>query len=184
MTPDGARPWHTPPGSADQTEPVGAHEPRGREHEATLVAELERRVEALEDNWQRALADAANAHKRLARDLAHARVEERYRLASKWLPLIDHLDLALSHARDESDPVVVGVRAVREEAVAVLSGLGYPRRDVVRGARFNPSRHEAVATVPSAEVAEGTVVDVVRPGYGDGERQLRRAAVVVATRPE
>jgi molecular chaperone GrpE len=33
-------------------------------------------------------------------------------------------------------------------------------------------------------VAPGTVVQVVRPGYGDGERQLRPAGVVVATRAD
>ncbi len=75
-----------------------------------------------------------------------------------------------------------GVRAVLEQAVAVLAALGFPRQDEEVGAAFDPVRHEAVATVPSAEVPAGTVLDVVSPGYGEGERQLRPAGVVVATK--
>ena len=49
---------------------------------------------------------------------------------------------------------------------------------------FDPARHEAVATVPDPKAPPGTVVHVVRPGYGEDERQLRLAAVVVATRAD
>jgi molecular chaperone GrpE len=73
------------------------------------------------------------------------------------------------------------VRAVRDQAVETLTGLGFGRQDEV-GETFDPSRHEAVATAPTDELPPGTVVDVVRPGYGEGERQLRPASVVVTTR--
>ena len=54
---------------------------------------------------------------------------------------------------------------------------------VTTRATFDPARHEAVArTDPDAP--PGTVVRVLRPGYGDGEQQLRPAAVVVAHRAE
>ncbi|SDT22290.1 nucleotide exchange factor GrpE [Actinopolymorpha singaporensis] len=82
----------------------------------------------------------------------------------------------------EQDSLLEGVRAVLEQAVGVLAGLGFPRQDEEVGAVFDPARHEAVASVPSAEVPAGTVLDVVRPGYGEGERQLRPAGVVVATK--
>jgi molecular chaperone GrpE len=45
---------------------------------------------------------------------------------------------------------------------------------------FDPSRHEAVATMPDADAKPGTVLHVVRPGYGSDERPLRPAAVIVA----
>jgi molecular chaperone GrpE len=145
------------------------------------AAELEERVEELEDLWRRALADLDNLRKRLAKDIEHQRAQERARSAAQWLPVVDNLDLALKHAEADRDAIVEGVRAVRDQAVAVLSGLGFPRRDREVGTTFDPARHEAVATMPSAGTPEGTVVDVVRPGYGDGERQLRPAGVVVAT---
>ncbi|CAM5397651.1 Protein GrpE OS=Streptomyces alboniger OX=132473 GN=grpE PE=3 SV=1 [Streptomyces alboniger] len=75
-----------------------------------------------------------------------------------------------------------GVRAVRDQAVNVLELLGYPRNAEV-GVAFDPARHEVVAVVQDPDAPPGTVVEVLRPGYGDGERQLRPAAVTVA-KPE
>ena len=49
---------------------------------------------------------------------------------------------------------------------------------------FDPARHEAVGTVSDPRAPAGTVLHVVRPGYGVGERQLRPAAVVVASRDD
>ena len=72
-----------------------------------------------------------------------------------------------------------GIRAVRDQAVEVLARLGFPRHDET-GVPFDPFRHEAVGVVPDAQAAAGEVARVVRPGYGDGERQLRPAAVLVA----
>jgi molecular chaperone GrpE len=61
----------------------------------------------------------------------------------------------------------------------VLAKLGFSRRDDM-GAMFDPARHEAVASRTVADAAPGTVVEVVQPGYGTGEHQLRPARVVVA----
>jgi molecular chaperone GrpE len=96
------------------------------------------------------------------------------------LPVIDNLELAVAHAGADPDTLIEGVRAVRDQAIAVLGQLGFRRGDEV-GVPFDPVRHEVVATEPDAEAAPGTVVRVLRPGYGNEEHQLRPAAVVVAT---
>jgi molecular chaperone GrpE len=170
------------PGPGSPPSPPSGSEVSDAAEQEKTAAELEERVEELEDLWRRALADLDNLRKRLAKDIEHQRAQERARSAAQWLPVLDHLDLALRHAEADPTAIVEGIRAVRDQAVAVLSGLGFPRRDRDVGTTFDPARHEAVATMPSADTPEGTVVDVVRPGYGDGERQLRPAAVVVATR--
>jgi molecular chaperone GrpE len=147
------------------------------------VTDLKRHVAELEDRWRRALADLDNLRKRYERDSAHQRARERAEVAAAWLPVVDHLELALAHATANPISIIDGVRAVRDQAVAVLARLGYPRRDDL-GSTFNPARHEAVAATPAHHVPAGTVLEVVRPAYGEGERQLRPAAVVVAARPE
>jgi molecular chaperone GrpE len=143
------------------------------------VAELEKRVAELENLWRRALADADNLRKRHARETAQLRDQERAEVARDWLPVLDNLDRALEYAGTDPGAIVEGVRAVRNEAVDLLSRLGYPRRDDL-GARFDPARHDAVASVPTAAAPPGTVVEVVQPAYGDGDHQLRPAQVVVA----
>ncbi|MER6007459.1 nucleotide exchange factor GrpE [Nonomuraea angiospora] len=152
--------------------------------EAISPAETDAKLAELEDRWLRAVADLDNLRKRISRDAERIRAEERARVAAEWLPILDNLELALSHAGDGgADAVLDGIRAVRDQAVALLAKLGYPRHDEV-DVPFDPARHEAVATVERADADPGTVVEVLRPGYGDAERQLRPAIVAVAKKVE
>jgi molecular chaperone GrpE len=87
--------------------------------------------------------------------------------------------MALENPHRDPESIVTGDRANRENALPVLTRLGITRQSDV-GEKFDPSRHEAVAAVPSPEAPAGTVVRVVRPRYGSDEHQLRPASVVVA----
>ncbi|MFG1926372.1 nucleotide exchange factor GrpE [Cryptosporangium sp. NPDC048952] len=143
------------------------------------IAELRAQVAQLDDRYRRATADFDNLRKRMARDAHREREDERARVAARWLPVLDNLELALRHARADPASIVSGLEAVREQALAVLADLGYPlRADLYE--RFDPSRHEAVAVLPADDAAPGTILEVVRPGYGTDARPLRPAAVVVA----
>ena len=144
--------------------------------------EAARAVTDLEDRWRRALADLDNLRKRYARELSRERAVERDRVAAAFLPVVDNLELAVSHATSDAGPVREGVRRIFEQATAVLAGLGYPRQDEV-GVPFDPNRHEVVTVVDDPDVEPGTVVEVLRPGYGDGPAQLRPAAVAVSRQP-
>jgi molecular chaperone GrpE len=138
-------------------------------------------VAALQDRLRRALADLDNLRKRHARELEWQRAAEANRVAAAWLPVLDNLDLALGHADADPSAIIEGVRAVREQALAVLANLGFSRYDEV-GVPFDPVRHEVVNVVDDSEAEPGTVVRVLRPGYGTAERQLRPGAVTVAGR--
>jgi molecular chaperone GrpE len=146
------------------------------------VGQLRQQVTELEDRWRRALADLENLRKRYEREAAQQRDRERAHVAAAWLPVLDHLELALAHATANPTSIIDGVRGIRDQALAVLTGLGFPRRDD-EGTTFDPARHEAVAATPAPHVPAGTVLEVLRPAYGEGERQLRPAAVVVAAAP-
>lgn len=132
-----------------------------------------------EDRLRRVAADLENLRKRHTRQVQVEREAERDRVVAALLPLIDNLDLALAHAEADPESIVAGVRAVRDQAVARLAELGYPRETEV-GVPFDPSRHEVVGIVDEPDVAPGTVVEVVRPGYGEGRHQLRPQAVTVS----
>jgi molecular chaperone GrpE len=95
--------------------------------------------------------------------------------------VVDDLDRAVEHApgnRGDAHAVTEGVQAVRDHAISILSRLGFPRYGAV-GDQFDPSRHEAVSAVDRGG-PPGTIVAVVRPGYGNEEVILRPAGVVVA----
>jgi len=151
--------------------------------DAAVVAGLREEVARLEDRWLRAAADLDNLRKRAEREARRIRAEERATVAAAWLPVLDNLELALQHASSDPAAIIEGVRSVRDQAVAVLTRLGFPPRDD-EGATFDPLRHEVISTMPDPDAAPGTILHVVRPGYGDGDRQLRPAAVIVASRAQ
>jgi molecular chaperone GrpE len=146
---------------------------------AAAVADLEARLAEAQDQRLRALADADNIRKRCATQVGRAAAETRAALAAEWLPVIDNLERALEHSQADPDAIIEGVRTVRDQAVGILARLGFPRRDDV-GAKFDPTRHEAIGVQTDPDGEPGTVLEVVRAGYGDGEHQLRPAQVVVA----
>lgn len=146
------------------------------------ATETERRIAELEDSWRRTAAELDNFRKRCAQDVVRARAQERASVAGRWLPVLDNLERALEHASADPDQILEGVRAVHQQALAVLADLGYPRRDDEVGKAFDPARHEAVSTVAGEGFVPGTVAHVVRPGYGPDGEILRPASVVVATR--
>ena len=147
---------------------------------AAAAAELAAaRIAELEDQRLRALAEVENVRKRCASQVARTKQEAEAEVASRWLPVLDSLDLALRHADADPGSITEGVRAVREQALGVLARLGFARREDL-GATFDPARHEAIAARPDPDAPDGSVVEVVRPGYGDGQTQLRPAQVIVA----
>jgi molecular chaperone GrpE len=164
----------TPPGSPPA-------ESAAAESVATETgADYEQRIAELEDLRLRALADLDNMRKKCASQVSRAEAETRARVAMQWLPVVDNLERALAHAQADPDSIVDGVKAVRNQAVSVLAQLGYPRRDDDLGAEFDPARHEAIASREDPSAPEGSIVEIIAPGYGEGDRQLRPAQVVVA----
>lgn len=154
---------------------TGPEPPATDDHAAAL--------DELQDRWRRALADIENLRKRHAKELDRERASERARTAAALLPIVDNLELALSHADSDPGAIVEGIKAVHDQAVAILGRLGYERH-AETGVPFDPSRHEVVGVVDDPDVEPGTVAKVMRPGYGEAERQLRPVAVTVGKRQE
>ena len=99
---------------------------------------------------------------------------------------IDNLDLALSSPFvKEHGELVRGVQLTREH---LLKGLELAGVQIMpRSQRFDPLRHEAVATLVREDLEPGTVLDVLREGYTFQTNVLRPAQVRVSAplaRPE
>jgi molecular chaperone GrpE len=156
-----------PAQQADRPETEAAARP-----EDPALAEVRERA-------QRAIADADNARKRAERTTADRVAAERQRVTAAWLPVLDNLDLALRHAGADPETIVQGVAQVRDQAADVLARLGFGPVGAV-GEPFDPARHEAAEAVEKPGVPAGTVVRVIRPGYGGDTLLLRPAVVAVA----
>ncbi|MFJ5532562.1 nucleotide exchange factor GrpE, partial [Streptomyces sp. NPDC093261] len=149
--PQGDLPEPGPPATEAEPGPDAATGPVGAEDE---YAEA---LKDVEDRWRRALADLDNLRKRHVRELERERSVERARTAAAFLPVVDNLELALSHAGADPGAIVEGVRAVRDQAVNILEGLGYARH-AESGVSFDPARHEVVGVVQDPDAEPNTVV--------------------------
>jgi molecular chaperone GrpE len=133
-----------------------------------------------EDRLKRALADLDNYRKRAGREVERRVEESRDRLLAEWLEVVDSIDRSLQMAPPAAQE---GLRAVLGQMEAILARHGVHRIGEP-GERFDPERHDAVAVHPGSDVEQPTVVEVARAGYAIGDRVLRPAEVVVASRAD
>ena len=126
------------------------------------------------------LADFDNYKKRAARDR-----EDVYRYAESdilkdVLPTVDNLGLALANAKDKENDFVKGVQLVYDGLLKALADHGAkPMGDLV-GKDLDPNFHEAIATLPNAEIEEGKISNIVKTGWTLNDKLLRAAQVVVS----
>ncbi len=123
---------------------------------------------------QRVSAEYANYRKRVDRDRLLVSEQATGAVLTALLPVLDDLDRARSHG-----DLVGPFAAVSEQLTTALAKFGLTPFGEA-GDPFDPSIHEAVAHMSSADVTETTCVEVMRRGYQLGERLLRPALVAVA----
>ena len=132
---------------------------------------------------QRTQADFENYRKRTARDVKAAEARGMSRLARELLPALDNLERALAaveaSGQDEEHHLTQGIRLVQNEMAAALARTGI-QGYAVKGERFDPVHHEAVAQHPVEGCEPGTIVEVLQAGYRLNDAVLRPARVIVA----
>ena len=159
-----------------ELEVEGAAHPNA-ELEATIAAKEEEKAEVL-GQLQRLAADFENYKKRSRRESEEARQFANEKLLRDLLPLVDNLARALEHANAE-DPIVQGIQMVSTQFTDILGQYGVERVSGV-GAAFNPTHHEAMGRVPTADAEPDTIVQEYEAGYTLHGRLLRPSKVVIA----
>ncbi|HUI44794.1 MAG TPA: nucleotide exchange factor GrpE [Nitrospirota bacterium] len=156
-----------------------------------LTLALERKTrEAAEatNKYLRTYADFENYRKRMQRDLAEFRKYANEQLALELLSVVDHLGLALKHASessetaDGSEGLRQGVEMVYKQFRDTLEKFGVKSFNA-EGELFDPTKHDAVMQVLTADAPENTVVQVFQEGYRYFDKILRHAKVGVAKNP-
>jgi molecular chaperone GrpE len=135
--------------------------------------------------YQRVCADYQNYQRRMAREMQQVRANARAELVRTLLPVLDDLQRAIAHAReqaDESHPMLEGVQLIRDKFLAVLKQHDV-REIPALGETFDPEVHEAVMTEPRKDVEPQTVLELFETGYRMGARTLRPAKVKVSAAP-
>jgi molecular chaperone GrpE len=122
-----------------------------------------------------------NFKKRTARDRDESVRYANETLVKDLLPVIDNLERAIGHASSTGNGklLVEGVDMVLKGFLDTLAKHGVQPVAAV-GLVFDPTQHEALAQVESAEYPPNTVVAAHQRGYLMRDRLLRPALVTVS----
>jgi molecular chaperone GrpE len=165
----------------------GASEPQAAEPTVEKLAKLEAESADMRDRLLRTLADMENLRRRTEKEVKDSRDYAITGFARDLLAVSDNLARALAalpaEARDGADGAVKsfadGVDMTGRELLKVLEKHGVKKLEPL-GSKFDPNVHQAMFEVPNAEVANGTVLQVLQDGFVIGDRVLRPALVGVA----
>ena len=144
--------------------------------------EYENRLRRAQSDLLRAHGDAQRA-KRLNADKEKRAIEKaRIDVASRIMTVADDFASAIEVAEEqEMDPKWFdGFKAMAEKVDNCLNSVGYRRFESL-GDEMDPSRHEALATMPTSDDMVGKIVQVIEAGYEDAETSevVRVAKVLV-----
>lgn len=149
----------------------------------TLEEQLLAKEKEARENWDRFVrerADLDNYRKRVNREKEELLHYGNKSLLEEILPVIDNLERALTHALDDGQgSFVEGIRMTHGMLLAALKKFNVIPIESV-GEQFDPAFHQAMAQVPTDDIAPNTVVEEYQKGYLLKDRLLRPAMVTVA----
>lgn len=145
-----------------------------KELEVESYDECEKRIEELEDQVKRVLADYQNLEKRTSEDRKNWIMLANKELLLRMLPVLDTLLMAQKHLNDQ------GLNLSIKQFEDVLKNEGAIRIETL-GEEFDSKYMEAVDTVDGED---GKVIEEVQSGYMIGDKLLRPAMVKVGKKVE
>ncbi|PKH03918.1 nucleotide exchange factor GrpE [Psychromonas sp. MB-3u-54] len=130
----------------------------------------------------RAQADVVNARRIAAQDVQKAHKFALVKFADGLLPVIDSLEMAISHADKEDEtlkPMIEGVELTLKSMLDTVDKFGLKVIDPQDEA-FDPEKHQAMSMRAVPDVAPNQVIAVMQKGYELNGRVIRPAMVMVS----
>jgi molecular chaperone GrpE len=177
-----------PTSTAPEDDAAEAETPAEADPVAALQQELADAVAEKQKNWDlylRERAELENFRKRMQREKEDLVRFANENLLREILTVVDNLERAIEHARSQEDTVqglLEGVEMTLSQCHKLLEKFGVTPVTAI-GEPFDPSWHEAMGQMESAEHPPNTVVQEMQKGYVLNERLLRPALVMVAKAP-
>lgn len=141
---------------------------------------LKRELAEMKERWLRTAAEFENAKKRWLKEkesiIKYALVD----LFGELLPLLDNMDKAIENLPEEKGDFEKGVEIIFKQIYTILKSYGLVRIDDLAGKEFDPFEHEAISYEENAQIPEGKIIEILRPGYKLRDRLLRPALVKVS----
>ena len=133
------------------------------------------------DRYIRAVAELENFKKRSIRERADLIRYAGEGLARDLLEVVDNLQRALAQELPgANEELVRGIQLTLDRFISIMEQHSIKGESSV-GLPFDPTKHEALASVPTGDFAPGTVMEEYKRAYFFRDKLLRPAQVVVST---
>lgn len=150
------------------------------------IEEKEQQIKEFNDKYLRALAELENSRKLMYKEMENDRLLIKAEFFNKVIPVLDSFDRALSGAElnENFERFYKGIEIIHRQLKDALKSLGLVEFSGL-GEVFDPSRHEAVGTVPIDGIqTEDIVVEEISKGYIVSDRVVKPAKVLVSKQKE
>jgi molecular chaperone GrpE len=165
----------------------GVHDlgPESPDEIKVMLQQKEQELQQEHERLLRVSAEYENYKKRMARERATIVRLGNESLLKELLPILDNLERSLIHAAQAQDQgaIIAGIEMILRELLHKLEIFGL-KPICAQGEEFDPTMHEAISQVASADHPENSIIAEVQKGYFMHDRLLRPSRVVVATSPQ
>ncbi len=154
------------------------------------IKTLEEQLDRTKDQMIRALADAENTRKRAVKERQNASKYAISNFARDIINVADNLHRALEAIPEEIlkefpqvKNLVSGIEATERELIRCFEKNGIGKLEPLNE-KFDPNFHEVMFEAPMPEKENGTIIQIIEPGYIINGRILRPAKVGIAKNSE
>lgn len=159
----------TPPADGAKKQP---EEKAGKKEKSPSPEE---QLKAEKDRYLRLLAEYDNFRKRSARERENIYADLRADTVTKFLPVFDNLERALSQPTQD-EAYRKGVEMILTQFRDILKEFGVTEIEAV-GKAFDPALHHAVLHEEDETKGEGEIVQELQKGFRMGDKVIRFSMV-------
>jgi len=145
------------------------------------INNLTKEKEELKDQFIRKAAEFENYRKRSLEEKKEIIDYANEKLLAKFIELLDDLNSASEAGKNTTDIEAMnkGLEMITNKARKMFEDAGVKQMDNIIGKPFDVNYHEALM-MTNSELPEGSIVQVVQPGYMLNDKVLRYAKVITS----
>ena len=146
---------------------------------------LQDEIKDLKDQLLRSLAESENLRKRTAKEIEQIKKYGHISLLRDFLNVVDNMERAIKSSTSDNQSetgiknLIDGIEIVLKEMKSLLEKNQIKKIEPLHE-KFDYNFHQAMFEAPSSDYEEGSIIEVIQPGYVLHDRLIRPAMVGVS----
>ncbi len=156
-------------------------DPTETSKEDSLLTELQKKYDTLNDKYLRMYSEFENFRRRTAKEKLESLRSGGATIVKDLLPVVDDFDRAMvsNELVDDPEALKEGFKLIHAKLYRILEQQGLKPMDSMEKP-FDTEYHDAITNIPApTDDLKGKVVDVAEKGYFFNDTVLRHAKVIV-----